>query len=61
LKAKDLLDVKGISSYGDLLNDLVEDEFELTVDESQAAAKNLQRILFKPTELAKKYNVVSML
>jgi len=61
LRAKDLQDVKGISSYGDLLNDVVEDEFELTIDESQAMAKNLQRILFKPMELATKYNIVSML
>jgi len=61
LKAHQLQDVKGISSYGDLLNDVVEDEFELTIDEGQAMAKSLQRILFKPAELASKYNIVSML
>ena len=61
LKAHQLQDVKGVSSYGDLLNDVVEDEFELTIDEGQAMAKNLQRILFKPAELASKYNIVSML
>lgn len=60
-RAKDLQDVKGMSSYGDLLNDVVEDEFELTIDESQAVAQNLQRILFKPTELANKYNIASIL
>lgn len=56
-----LQDVKGVSSYGDLLNDVVEDEFDLTIDEGHAMAKSLQRILFKPAELASKYNIVSML
>jgi hypothetical protein len=39
--------LKGYSSYGDLLNEVVEDEFELTVEDP-----NLHKIIVKPLDLA---------
>lgn len=39
--------LKVYSSYGDLLNEVVEDEFELTVEDP-----NLHKIIVKPIDLA---------
>ena len=39
--------LQGYSSYGDLLNEVVEDEFELTTEDP-----GLHKITVKPTDLA---------
>jgi hypothetical protein len=54
-------ELKDISSYGELLNDIVEDEFELTISESYQGESNMNKIKFNPLELLQKYNTPSML
>jgi len=48
--------LKGYSSYGELLNEVVEDEFELTVDD-----ESLHKIIVKPVELALRGRINSVL
>ena len=50
----------GLSSYAELLDEMVEDEFELTVDEAQNAT-GLQKIVLRPFELSQKHGMRSLL
>ena len=50
----------GLSSYAELLDEMVEDEFELTVDEAQNP-KGLQKIVLRPFELSQKHGMRSLL
>lgn len=50
----------GLSSYAELLDEMVEDEFELTVDEAQNPA-GLQKIMLRPFELSQKHGMHSLL
>ena len=52
-------ELKGLSSYSELLKDMVEDEFELTCNNDLSQMRN--KVTLKPFELQATHNVTSCL